>query len=783
MIQATADLSCHLAHPAEVIDRFEQCAGGETDFAALATAAASVLHSALSPARVAVFRCEAGTEFAVLAATAPVGGEGAVVGTRSRLDRGVVGRAARGRRTDQILNRYLVPDFVRNLPGETRSELAVPILRAGRGLGVVHLEYDPPGKPTEPHQRAVEGVAERIAVLADAGPCPAAAVPNASERRVRGNAVLAALTDQIAQTDDADGLAERIVSAAAELLQCSGAVLLRHHRDRPMLETVARVGPLPLDPGDLIPTDTTLAGRVARGGQPHRAAEVTPSVAPDGPFGRGVPVRDALLVPLTVGGRTLGVLAATDPVAPVGFTADDTGLLQRFGNLAGMVESIRSLGSLRERLRDSATIAEVGRSLTGPLSLEEVYGLVTRAAELILGASCATIAMVTEDRESLVLEAATGVLRNDQGQTIPVRGSLLGWVVETNEAVLTPSVSDDARSFPHAVRQGPGAVVPLEARAEIRGALLVARPEGAPCATEEDLDMLRRLASYASIAIDNAQLYRDQAETGEALRARSRDLERAYDELRQSQERLVIAEKMAALGRLTAGIAHEINSPLGSVLNALQLARSYAEEYRASVGDPEVTPDDHQAIAGDLLSVLELGEGATRKAAEFVRTIKGQTRVDTGAQAQLFDPADEIDAMVVLMQHELRCRHVALFTELTRGLQLSGDPAQFALVLQNLVSNAVDAYNGQAGEVWVRLGERDGSLVLEVEDRGCGISDEVGPRVFDYLFTTKDVGQGTGLGLSMVHSIVTSHFHGEVEFRTHPGAGTTFSVTLPTPSR
>ncbi len=145
----------------------------------------------------------------------------------------------------------------------------------------------------------------------------------------------------------------------------------------------------------------------------------------------------------------------------------------------------------------------------------------------------------------------------------------------------------------------------------------------------------------------------------------------------------------------------------------------------------------------------------------------------------LFDPALEVEGTVSLLQHELRTRNVSLHTEVQPELKLQGDPGKSRLVLQNLITNAVDAYGGAAGEVTVRLFATGTDLRLEVQDRGCGIPEEIHEKVFDYLFTTKDIGQGTGLGLATVHSIVTTHFEGTLGFQSEVEVGTTFFVIFP----
>jgi signal transduction histidine kinase len=266
------------------------------------------------------------------------------------------------------------------------------------------------------------------------------------------------------------------------------------------------------------------------------------------------------------------------------------------------------------------------------------------------------------------------------------------------------------------------------------------------------------------------------------LRTQTEELTRAYAELRESQERLVVSEKMAALGRITAGIAHEINSPLGGILNCLQLASSYAGEYESSIGDPEVTSEDHSAIAHDLLEAIRMAEGATRKVAQFVKTIKGQTRTGEDSVHTAFDVAEEIEGVVTLLGHELRNSNVSVHTTVDPAMSLVGDRGKFSLIVQNLVNNAIDAYEGEAGDVWVRMHSEDESVVLEVADNGCGIPEAIRSRIFDYLFTTKDVGKGTGLGLSIVHSIVTSNFHGDISVESHPDTGTCFTIRFPTPA-
>ena len=261
----------------------------------------------------------------------------------------------------------------------------------------------------------------------------------------------------------------------------------------------------------------------------------------------------------------------------------------------------------------------------------------------------------------------------------------------------------------------------------------------------------------------------------------SRDItERLQTEaaLKTSQDRLLSSEKLASLGRLTAGLAHEINTPLAATMNYLHLARGLAVEYQASIGQVQVTDDDHREIAGELLGLLDEANGTTTRIGEFIRQMRGHTR-DTVSGVTEFDPARLAADTLSMLAHEARAAKVELHLESFRGrLAIRGEPVRFTQVLTNLVINAVHACEGLKGRVDVRFVSQAQGVTLEVEDNGTGIPPEVLPKIFDPLFTTKDVGKGTGLGLAIIHDIVQGHFGGEITVRTQVGTGTVFSVAF-----
>jgi signal transduction histidine kinase len=654
-----------------------------------------------------------------------------------------------------------------------RSEVVVPVVTPRSVWGLIHLEHPDSGAFSAEMEEAVEIVAAQVAIFLDSVSADDSGAQRADRlrRRLREMSALCALSERFARAGTLHGVLQRVAEGAAELMECEMSTVLLEAGDGENLEIVAASGtPIPVI-GQRVPLEGSMSGWVARHGV-HRTT-MDPAAPPDAfrTSGDAVGIRNTLIVPLRNGAEIFGTLTVSNRAGAGPYSPDDVELLANLaGHAAAAIESSRLMERLRRRLSESAAVAEVARAVTGTLAMEEVLSLVVREAEALVSGGGAGVSLAV-DRDTLRIAAATGLVCEMQGGSIPMDGSLMGLVVATGEAVITENFSEDPRAFCRNLGYGPAAVVPLVVRGQGIGALFVARPPGAGALLDEDVEAVRSLASYAGIALHNAGLH-------ERLESKAAELQRTNAELQASQDQLVVSEKMAALGRVTAGIAHEINSPLGGVLNALQLIRSYAEEYGSSLDDPEVGVDDHREIAHDILTALSLAEAGVTKATQFVRSIKAQTR--TGEERRLvFSAAEEVEATTRLLEHELVERGITLINELDPSAELLGDPGRFALVVQNLVSNAADSYEERPGAVHIRLRSEEERVVLEVEDGGSGIPEELRGRVFDYLFTTKEVGRGTGLGLSIVHSVVTTHFLGEVGFTTRPGEGTLFTVHIP----
>jgi signal transduction histidine kinase len=276
---------------------------------------------------------------------------------------------------------------------------------------------------------------------------------------------------------------------------------------------------------------------------------------------------------------------------------------------------------------------------------------------------------------------------------------------------------------------------------------------------------------------------RERESLMQVLERRATELEQAYTALQKNQEMLLSTEKMASIGRLTASIAHEMNTPVAAVRAALAELGRRVQEYAASANDPEVTGEDHAEIAREMQEALRLATGAAARAADFVGSIKNQTR-DTGKKERIvFDAVASSRETLLLLGHSLRKGNCRIdFRPSQDPMEMLGTPGRFGQVMTNLVTNAIDSMVPLGGgTIEIELVKDDEQIVLKVADRGSGIPDELMERIWEPLFTTKPFGHGTGLGLTIVRDIVSADFGGRIDVMSRPEGGVTFTVVMPSP--
>jgi C4-dicarboxylate-specific signal transduction histidine kinase len=260
----------------------------------------------------------------------------------------------------------------------------------------------------------------------------------------------------------------------------------------------------------------------------------------------------------------------------------------------------------------------------------------------------------------------------------------------------------------------------------------------------------------------------------------SAELEHAYQTLRENQQQLMLAEKMASLGRLTAGIAHEMNTPLAAVRAVMTQLSQLIEEYEASIGDASVTDEDHHEIVRELRSAVQLADKAAERAAGFVRGVKSQTRGLATQEHQAINAVIAVEDTLLLLNHVLMQGKCPVdFQKSDSDIRLFGVPGRLEQVVTNLINNAVDASYPDGGPITVCLNRKSDFVELQISDSGGGILPENLSKIFDPMFSTKPFGSSTGLGLTIVHDIVVGEFGGSIDVSSVAAQGATFTIRFP----
>jgi signal transduction histidine kinase len=245
-------------------------------------------------------------------------------------------------------------------------------------------------------------------------------------------------------------------------------------------------------------------------------------------------------------------------------------------------------------------------------------------------------------------------------------------------------------------------------------------------------------------------------------------------ELDKTRRQLVEAHKMASLGRLLAGVVHEINTPIGSILSNNDVIIRTLEALKKTL--PETGAERARDIVETCRSLASVDKIACERISSLIRSLKTYARVDSDERRRI-DLNALLQAMVKLMQGEFRRRvHVEL--DLGELPEIECYPPPLSQVFLNLLSNAGQAIEGE-GRVTVRTRLEGNCVHVSVNDSGKGIPPEIQGKIFGCGFTTKPLGVGTGLGLSICKQIVEEKHGGRISFESPPGQGATFHVYLP----
>jgi GAF domain-containing protein len=724
-------------------------------------------------------------------------------------------RAVHERRIIEISD-ALAPDTPENTrrasaAGEFRSITFVPLLREGLGIGTIILTHPEAGFKLSPKQLALVQTFADQAVIAienarlfDEVQAKTAELTEALVYQTGSGNILKVIASS--PTDVAPVL-KAIVESACEICEAIDAALLL--KDGDDLRFSEHHGPIPIRQDKWPINRNWTAGRAFLDRKPvhlHDALSDEGNEFPDsqelsrrtGSEG----IRTVLSVPLLRENESIGAIVLRRmEVHP--FSEKQITLLQTFAD-----QAVIAIGNVRLFDEVQAKTGELTEALEYQTAIGDVLNVISRSPnnlQPVMDTIVETTRRLCQSEYALMLQREDdGVYRiaahSNASQALmdwmrdnPVKagdGSAVGIVVAERQTVHLPDALADPR-FTDLRRQQHSRArtmlgVPLLRDQTVIGVVFLARTAVKPF-SDKQVELVTSFADQAVIAISNVGLFKEVQE-------RTRELTQSLDELRTAQDRLIQTEKLASLGQLTAGIAHEIKNPLNFVNNFSALStelidelndvlRPVALDHKARGEVDELT----QMLKDNLEKVVQHG----KRADSIVKNMLLHSREGAGEHR----PAD-INAIVEeslnLAYHGARAERSGFNITLQRDLDPEAGmidlyPQEITRVFLNLISNGfyaatkrkeagADGFEPTLSASTKNLGNK---VEIRIRDNGTGIPLEVKEKMFNPFFTTKPAGEGTGLGLSMSHDIVVKQHGGKIDVDTEPGAFTEFIITLP----
>ena len=251
--------------------------------------------------------------------------------------------------------------------------------------------------------------------------------------------------------------------------------------------------------------------------------------------------------------------------------------------------------------------------------------------------------------------------------------------------------------------------------------------------------------------------------------------------IRNNQDVLMERERLASLGQLIGGIAHNLKTPIMSIAGATEALEELIKEYDESIDDPLVNSQDHHDIAKDMESWIPKIRAHIEYMSDIITTVKGQAVALSNDKTMSFTIGELIKRVNILMKHELKNAYIYLniLMKTDENLVLKGDVNALVQVLNNMITNAIQAYNGVRDKnIELEVNKKGNDIIISLTDYAGGLPKEVQDKLFKEMVTTKGK-NGTGLGLYMSYSNIRARFGGDITYRTEEGKGTTFTIVLP----
>ena len=503
--------------------------------------------------------------------------------------------------------------------------------------------------------------------------------------------------------------------------------------------------------------------------------------------------RTLLIVPMLKENTLVGTIAIYRQEVRI-FTDKQIELVRNFAAQAVIaIENTRLLNELRELLQQQTATAEVLQVISkSPGQLQPVFQIMLQNAVVICEAKFGTL--YRYDGKAFYRSAGHGTpaalneIQSKVGLFLPESGTLLDRVLQTRKVAQSPDYQAEAALGLSAKYGGARSTtaVPMLKDNELIGVIVIYRQEVLPF-TDKQIELVQNFAAQGVIAIENARLLNE-------LRSRTHELATSLENLRTTQDRLVQTQKLASLGQLTAGIAHEIKNPLNFVNNFSGVSAELVGELQEALKDSSLNEKRRGEVAelmDTLRSNLDKVVQHGQRADAIVKNMLLHSHQGSGEHRPVAINAI-VEESLKLAYHGARAEKQNFNIMVEQSFDpVAGEadifPQEITRVLLNLISNGVYATRGKTppdGEIYkptLTASTKDlgDHVEIRIRDNGIGIQPDVKEKMFNPFFTTKPAGEGTGLGLSISHDIIVKQHGGSIEVDTQPGEFTEVRIILP----